>query len=96
MQFRRILITFVEKLTFMKKMDLTVLIEKGENGYYIGQLEEYPPVVSQGKSIDELKENIKDALGLYLDVQKELLTNEYKKRKVLRRRISFANFYKIF
>jgi len=36
----------------MKKMELTMLVEKGENGYYVGQIQEYPPVMSQGETID--------------------------------------------
>lgn len=55
----------------MKKMELTMLIEKGENGYYVGQIQEYPPVMSQGETIDELKLNLKDALKLFWEVQKE-------------------------
>jgi predicted RNase H-like HicB family nuclease len=45
----------------MKKMELTMLIEKGEDGYYVGQIQEYPPVMSQGETIDELELNLKDA-----------------------------------
>jgi len=55
----------------MKRMDLTILVEKGENGFYVGQIQEYPPVMSQGKTLDDLKENLKDALIHYLEVQKE-------------------------
>lgn len=51
----------------MKKMNLTILVEKGEDGFHAGQLQEYPPVMSQGKTLDELKENLKDALTLFLD-----------------------------
>jgi len=55
----------------MKKMELTMLVEKGENGYYVGQIQEYPPVMSQGQTIDELEENLKDALKFFLEVQKD-------------------------
>jgi len=53
-------------------MKLTAIIEKGENGWLVGQVEEIPAVMSQGKSVDELKENLIDALHLYLETQKEL------------------------
>jgi predicted RNase H-like HicB family nuclease len=49
-------------------MGLTIIIEKGENGYYVGQIQEYPAALSQGKTIHELKENLKDALKLLLTV----------------------------
>jgi hypothetical protein len=26
----------------MKKMELTMMVEKGENGYFVGQIVEYP------------------------------------------------------
>ncbi len=48
------------------KTERTIIVQKGESGYLVGQLKEYPTVMSQGKTIDELIENIKDALQLYL------------------------------
>ena len=46
-------------------MRLTIVIKKGESGYQVGQLKEFPAVFSQGKKLKELKKNIKDALELY-------------------------------
>jgi len=74
----------------MKKMDLTMIVEKGEDGWYVGQIQEYPAALSQGKTIDELKENLKDALKLLLQVQNEQLEKEYLKRKVVKRKLVFA------
>lgn len=74
----------------MKKMELSIIIEKGENGYYVGQLLEYPAVLSQGKTIDELKENLTDALKLYLQVEKERVEKDYSQRKTLKRKLIFA------
>lgn len=48
----------------MKNMQLTMIIEKGENGWYVGQILEYPAALSQGKTIKELRENLIDALKL--------------------------------
>lgn len=74
----------------MKRMDLTILVEKGENGFYVGQIQEYPPVMSQGETLDELKENLKDALTLFLKVQKEQVEKDYSKRKIVKRRLIFS------
>ncbi len=74
----------------MKKMDLTIIVEKGENGFLVGQIQEYPPVMSQGATIDELKENLKDALKLFLEVQKEQVEKDYLKRKTVKRRLIFS------
>lgn len=71
-------------------MELTILVEKGENGYLVGQIQEYPAAISQGKTLDELKENLKDALRLLLDMQKEDLSKGYAKRKVVKRRLMFT------
>ena len=53
-------------------MKLNAVIEKGENGWLVGQIEELPAVISQGKSMEELRANLMDALHLYLEVQKEI------------------------
>lgn len=52
-------------------MKLTIVITKG-NEFYIGAIKEIPSVVSQGITIEEAKENVKDALAFYLeDMQSE-------------------------
>ncbi len=48
-------------------MKLTIAISKGVE-YYIGAIKEMPGVITQGSSIEETKENLMDALGLYLEV----------------------------
>jgi len=58
-------------------MRLTAIIEEGENGWLVGQIEELPAVISQGKTIDELKENLLDAIELFLQTQKEITDKEY-------------------
>ena len=60
-----------------RRFELTAIIEKSDDGWYVGQLQEIPAVLSQGKTIEELKENLHDALSLYLDVQKDELDKEY-------------------
>jgi predicted RNase H-like HicB family nuclease len=65
-------------------MQLTAIIEEGENGWFVGQLEEIPAVISQGKTIEELKINLSDALQLFLDTQKELTEKEYAGKQVMR------------
>ena len=75
----------------MKNADLTIIIQKDEeSGWYVGQIEEFPAAISQGKTINELEENLIDALKLLLDSQKEELSRNYAKSKVLRRKLQFA------
>ena len=55
----------------MKNAELTILVQKdAESGWYVGQIEEFPAAISQGRSVSELKENLIDALKLLLDTQK--------------------------
>ena len=49
----------------------TVIIEKGENGWYISQVAELPGCHTQGKTIDQLVERTKEAISLYLNSTKD-------------------------
>jgi len=71
-------------------MNLTAIIEKTEDGWYVGQLEEIPAVLSQGKTIEELKENLLDALNLLLETNKAIVKREYSGRRVIRKKLSLA------
>ena len=52
-------------------MKLTLVIKNGQNGFLIGQLKELPAVFTQGLTVDEVKENIMNALALYLEDLRE-------------------------
>lgn len=47
-------------------MKYTAIIEKTESGMYVAQCEEIPAAMTQGKTIDEVKENLIDAINLSL------------------------------
>ena len=51
-------------------MKLTLLIRQGKT-QLIGQLKEIPGVLTQGHTVAEVKENIQDALALYLEDMRE-------------------------
>ena len=46
-------------------MKLTLLVTQGSE-WLIGSFKELPAVITQGRNIDEVKENLLDALELYL------------------------------
>jgi predicted RNase H-like HicB family nuclease len=69
---------------------LTAIIEKSEDGWYVGQLEEMPEVLSQGKTVKELIANLKDALNLILEDRKEVVLKTYSGKKFIRRKVSIA------
>ena len=49
----------------------TVVIEKDEDGIFVGSVPGLPGCHTQGKSLDELMERIREAIGLCLEVQEE-------------------------
>jgi len=51
--------------------EFTVMIKKDEDGYYIASVIELPRCHTQAKSLDELVTRIKEAIELYLEVEKE-------------------------
>jgi predicted RNase H-like HicB family nuclease len=56
---------------------LTLIYWKGEK-YWLGKLLEYPDVMTQGETLEELEENIRDAYQLMVmdDVPKEYQVKE--------------------
>ncbi|MBI4919679.1 type II toxin-antitoxin system HicB family antitoxin [archaeon] len=63
----------------MKKKiyNFTVLIEKDEDGLYIGSVPALKGCHTQGETIDELLRNVKEAIGLCLEVEKEVSQDEF-------------------
>ncbi len=48
--------------------EFTVVIEEGEDGYYISEVLELPGCHTQAKTLDELMKRTKEAIELYLEV----------------------------
>lgn len=65
-------------------MKLTAIIEKSDDGWYVGQVEEMPAALSQGKTIEELKANLLDAVNFILQSNKEETEKNYFNRDVIR------------
>ena len=53
----------------------SVLIEKDEDGYYVGVVPELPGCHSQAKSLDKLQIRLKEAIQLYLEIEKDIPEN---------------------
>lgn len=47
-------------------MKLTINISKGED-FFVGTIKEIPAVLTQGSTVEETRENLLDALQLYLE-----------------------------
>lgn len=63
-------------------MKLKVVIEKGEDGYYVVTVPSLPGCISQGKTKEEALENIKEAIELYLEVLQEKELRKVKKAEI--------------
>jgi predicted RNase H-like HicB family nuclease len=55
-----------------KRRNFTVIIEKDENGFFIGSVPALKGCHTQGKTMDELLKNIKEAIELCLEVEKNV------------------------
>lgn len=47
--------------------DFYVVIEKDEDGYYVGEVPQLRGGYSQGDTIDELMENMREVIELFLE-----------------------------
>ena len=51
--------------------EYTIVIEKDEDGYYVGSVPALPGCHTQGKSIDQLLERMEEAIALWLEIEGE-------------------------
>jgi predicted RNase H-like HicB family nuclease len=54
------------------KAKFNVLVERDEDGYYVATVPSLPGCHTQAKSLDDLIERAKEAIELYLEVEKEI------------------------
>lgn len=80
--------TFTNNL-FPLKMKLTAVIEQSEDGWFVGQLEEFPAALSQGKTIQEVKTNLIDALKLLIEANREEVKKESRGKDAVTEIIDF-------
>jgi len=59
-------------------MNYNIYIETNEDGWLTGQCEQLPQAISQGENLDDLMENMKDAIELVLEYQREKFLEKYK------------------
>lgn len=70
-------------------MEYSIIIEKDpESGWYIGQCAQLPEALSQGKTLDELMKNMKEAIELAVECRKKEMKNLYLNRKIFHRKLT--------
>jgi len=56
-------------LKALQQHDFHVVIEKGENGYYVANVVELPGCHTQAKTLKELNRRLKEVIELYLEAE---------------------------
>ena len=56
----------------MDKREFTVVVEQGEDGYLVGYVPELQGCHSQGRTLDELLDRMREAIELCLEDEDEL------------------------
>lgn len=65
-------------------------IYKKSGKWYLGWIEEIPGVNTQGKTLRETKENLKEALALILETNRIINKKELSKGRVIREPLSVS------
>jgi predicted RNase H-like HicB family nuclease len=55
------------------KKEFTIIIEQDEEGIYVASMPELEGCHTQAKTLDELRERMKEAIQLYLEVESDLI-----------------------
>jgi predicted RNase H-like HicB family nuclease len=65
------------------KNTLTAVFEKVPEGY-IGYVEELPGANAQGETLEEVKENLKEAIELVLEANRQLMEEEIRGKEFIK------------
>ena len=69
----------------------TAVFEAAEEGGYIAFVEELPGANSQGETLEEARENLRDAVELLLETNRDLARNGVGDRAVIREELVVSN-----
>ncbi len=58
------------------RREFYVIIERDEDGYYVGEAPQLRACYSQGETLDELMDNMKEVIALCLEEQREEIRSE--------------------
>lgn len=70
-------------------MEYTISVHKdSESGWYTGQCVQIPNAISQGATLDELMDNMKDAISMILEYNKEKIKERQGNEKIFYRKVA--------
>jgi predicted RNase H-like HicB family nuclease len=61
----------------MKPKEFYVVIERDEDGIYVGEVPQLKACYSQGETIDELMQNIREVIAMCLEELEDETTTEF-------------------
>jgi len=56
------------------KREFSVIVERDEEGFYVASVPALPGCHTQARSLDKLLERIREAIELYLEVERDVRT----------------------
>lgn len=59
----------------------TALFERGDQGWWVATCPEVPGAITQGRTVEEARENLKDAIHLMLEDMREDAQEELKDKE---------------
>jgi len=71
-------------------MEKFTAVFEQDGDWWIGYIEEIPGVNAQGRTIDEARENLKEAVKLIVEANRELARRETAGRAVIREELKVA------
>ena len=73
-------------------MEYTIQIKQNpKSGWFIGQCEEIPEAITQGKDIDELMFMMQDAIELALECRRDEFRQQYADKNMIERKLIFGH-----
>jgi predicted RNase H-like HicB family nuclease len=63
-------------------------VPESEGGGYVAYTEELPGAISEGDTLEEARENLRDAIELLLEANRELVSKSHSGKKVAREKIT--------
>jgi predicted RNase H-like HicB family nuclease len=68
----------------------TAVFERADEGGYVAFVEEVPGAISQGETLDEARENLREALALILEVNRENALDGVNESRIVRETIAIT------
>jgi predicted RNase H-like HicB family nuclease len=63
-------------------------VPESEGGGYVAYTEELPGAISEGDTLDEARKNLRDAIAILLEANRELAMRSHRGKKVAREKIT--------